>query len=526
MTNNTVKIPAREIKVIREADVLVAGGGYAGVGAALTAAKEGMKTILVEQLSCLGGLVTMGFVALTFSYVEAYGLDIFHELKKANAIAGRFVDPEITKHVLEKMLLDAGVEILYCTTVTDALVENGTITGAVIFNKSGYSAIKAKRCIDASGDGDLAAYAGVPFESGSPEHNGYNNSASLVCRIGNVDMKAYMNGARRFEGDTLRLFITEKIEEAIKNGDLPYMIDTRFNWVVKIPGRDDKHQEVAICYAHSRNCRCLDQFDLTRMYIEGRQQNGLFISFLRKYIPGFENSWLIDTAPLLGVRESRRIMCEYKITGEDLVENRQHPDVITRDFHIIDIHNPTEPGHTQYVNYPVPGGGTERRFVKPGSYREIPYRALVAQKIDNLLIAGRNISSTFEGQAGTRLVMACFNMGQASGMAAAVSIRDGLTPRRINVRKLQKELIRIGIGLGDKPEFGLGQVATDEKVSDTDVTAPDKDDKFYKYHSPNLVLVSNKRKVADEKLIDKKITERLQGYTNTGGDVGVSEEGE
>jgi hypothetical protein len=142
------------------------------------------------------------------------------------------------------------------------------------------------------------------------------------------------------------------------------------------------------------------------------------------------------------------------------------------------------------------------------------------------LIAGRNISSTFEGQAGTRLVMACFNMGQVSGMAAAVSIRDNLVPRRIDVRKLQKELIRIGMGLGDKPEFGLGHVATDENISDSDVTAPDKDDKYYKKHAPSLRLISEKKKVADEMLIDKKITERFQGYTDTGGDVGISEENE
>ncbi len=516
----TVILPSKDIPVLRDVDVLVAGGGYAGFGAALAAAKAGMKTLIIEQQSCFGGLVTMGFVALTFSYVEGLGLDLFAELKKENAVVGRFVDPEKTKRVLERMLLEAGVEILFCTTVTDAIVEGNEIKGAIVFNKSGYSAIRAKRCIDATGDGDLAAFAGVPFEVGSPDHNGCNQSASLVCRVGNVDMKAYMLNGKRFEGDSLLRFVQENVEKAVENGDLPYMIDKRFNWIVKIPGRDDKHQELAICYAHSRNCRCLDQFDLTRMYIEGRIQNDYLIKFLRKYIPGFENAWLIDTAPLLGVRDSRRIMCEYKMTGQDLIENCRFPDAVMRDMHALDAHHPTEPGHIKYVLYPTPDGGVEKRYVMPGSYREIPYRALVTLKIDNLYIAGRNISSDFMGQSGTRLVMACLNMGQATGSAAAMSIKDNVAPRALDVQKLRRYLIKLGMSLDSDPEFGTDHIDVHEKVTADDITTPEQGGRYHY----SAVSVKNKNLKVVREDLDSKIEKRREAYTDTGGDVGTNME--
>jgi len=512
----TVEMAKREVPVLRETDVLVVGGGYAGFGAAMAAAKAGMKTLLVEQQSCLGGLVTMGFVALTFSYVEGIGLELFAQLKRAEAVKGRFVDPEKTKWVLERMLMAAGVEILFCTTVTDAIVEDNRIAGAIVFNKGGYGAIRAKRVVDASGDGDLAAFAGVPFECGSPEHDGYNQSASLVCRMGNVNFTEYMKCGKRFEGDTLVRFVQEKVEEALENGDLPYMIDKRFNWVVKIPGRDDAHQEITICYAHSRNCRCLDAFDITRMYIEGRRQNELLLAFAKKYLPGFENAWLIDTAPLLGVRDSRRILCEYQVTGKDLIENRRFPDAVMRDMHALDAHHPTEPGHIKYVVYQLEDGTEERRYVMPGTYREIPYRALVTQKIDNLLIAGRNISSDFMGQSGTRLVMACLNMGQAAGSAAALSIREGVTPRSLDVKKLQAHLIALGVNLSQDPSYGVSNVDTRANLTREDIITPEQGGKYY----ISSAGVKEGRAVYVQDDIDDRIS-KLGGYTETGGDVGT-----
>lgn len=517
----TVTMQPREIPVIREVDVLVAGGGYAGFGAAMAAARAGKRVLLVEQQSCLGGLVTMGLVALTYSYVEGIGLDLFVRLTDDDALNGRFVDPEKTKRVLETMLIEAGVEILYCTSVTDAIVEDNVIKGAVIFNKSGFSAVLAKRVIDATGDGDLAAFAGVPFESGCPQLEDYNQSASLVARFGNVDMERYNKECgQRFKGDSKIRYIQEKVEEAVASGEMPYMIDKRFNWVVVIPGRDINHQELAICFAHSRRCRCLDQFDITRMYIEGREQNRILTEFARKYLPGFENAWLIDTAPLLGVRESRRIMCEYKVTGQDLVENRRFEDAVMRDMHALDAHHPTEPGHIKYVEYPMPDGSIDRRYVMPGGFRELPYRAFVTQKIDNLFVAGRNVSSDFMGQSGTRLVMACLNMGQVTGTAAALSIDAGVTPRNLDYHTLRAALIELGMQLDEDPVSGVDGLSTSANLTREDITTPEDSDRFHVSAARAKDEVGAKWRVRND--LADRIAKRRQAYSDTGGDVGTN----
>ncbi len=180
-----------EVPVVREVDVLVAGGGMAGFGVALCAARNGAKTLLVERESALGGLVTLGLVCLPFSYLEGTAVEWFARLKQENAVRGRFLDPEKTKRIMEGMLLRDGVEILFNTMVIDAIVEGRDIRGVVVFNKGGRQAILAKRVVDASGDGDVSAQAGAPFENGSAAHEGYNQSTSLVMRVGNVDMARY-----------------------------------------------------------------------------------------------------------------------------------------------------------------------------------------------------------------------------------------------------------------------------------------------------------------------------------------------
>ncbi|MDW7655884.1 MAG: FAD-dependent oxidoreductase [Bacillota bacterium] len=510
------------IPVVKEVDVLVAGGGYAGFGAALAAARAGAKTIIIEQLSCLGGLVTLGYVALTFSYIEGYGIELFQKLKDADAVKGRFIDVEKTKRIMEQMLIDSGVTILYCTTIIDAIVEEQAIKGVIIHSKSGFQAIKAKRIVDATGDGDVAALAGVPFEVGDPEHNDYNQSASLVCRIGNVDLDKYAEFGKAHNKDVIDT-IQDFIEEAVANGDFPYMIDKRFNWLVYVPGRDRKHAEVLLCYAHSRNCRCLDVEDLTRMYIEQRQQTEYIEKFLLKYIGGFENCWLIDTAPLMGVRDSRRIMGEYKIKADDLVACRSFEDAIARDHHAFDAHHPTEPGHIKHILRKTEDGSVEKQYVRPGSFREISYRAIVPLKIENLLIAGRCISADFMAQSGTRLVLLCLNLGQAAGLASAISLNDNVTPRKIDVQKLRKQLINIGFALNQKPYYGESRVATDAKIGKDDFILPGSD----KYsQGVARVIVANPNLMVEND-IDTEIRHREKsdaGYTSTGGDVGTNRE--
>ena len=512
----TISWGNKEIPVVREVDVLVAGGGYAGFGAAMCAARNGAKVILVEQLSALGGLVTMGYVALTFSYIEGIGFELFHALKQNGAVVGRFLDLEKAKVILEQMLLKEGVEILYCTSIVDAIVENNTAVGAVIFNKSGFQAIKAKRSVDASGDGDLAAYAGVPFECGCPELNNYNQATSLVMHVGNVNSEELAN-------ISLATVWRESIEKALENKEYPYMIDKRVNWLVKVPGRDPKHAEYYICYAHSRNCRCLDGFDLTRQLIEQRQQCQWTIGFCRRYLPGFADAWLIDSAPLLGVRESRRIMCDYKVTADDLVDGARFDDAVARAMHAFDAHHPTDPGHIKHIIRKNADGVEEKCYVNPGKWREIPYRALVTKHIENMLVAGRNVSADFMGQSGIRLVLECLNMGQAAGTAAALSVKDNVTVRQLDVQKLRTRLVEMGINLFNDPAYGSANIPGSTKLTPQDLIYPENNPTG----QMNVVLTEE---AAMKYMVDVRAieTERMEqylsknGYTDNGGDVGTN----
>lgn len=517
--SETAMLKGREVPVVKEVDVLVVGGGYAGFGAALCSARNGAETMLVEQQSALGGLVTMGYVALTFSYIEGVGYELFHVLQQVGAVQGRFVDTEKTKVIMEQMLLKDDVKLLYNTSVVDSIVEDGVITGVVIFNKGGMQAIKAKRVIDASGDGDVAAFAGVPYEVGCPDLDGYNQATSLVMHVGNVDMEEYGTVPR------MSTYWLEQIKEAVETGEYPYMIDKRVNWVVKVPGRDPKHQELFICYAHSRKCRCLNGEDLTRQLVEQRQQCQWVIEFCKKRIPGFKNSWLIDSAPMLGVRDSRRIMCEYKLTGDDLVNGAKFDDAVMRGMHAFDAHHPVDVGHVKHIVRKNENGEDEKRYVNPGNWREIPYRCFVTLKVDNLLVAGRNFSADFMAQSGNRLVLECLNMGQATGTAAALSLKDGVTPRNLDVGKLRKRLIEMGINLENDPKFGLGGVATDIKVKPDDLIFPEK-------NASGQATTELRQDKRSDYVLDVREIERINmekylksqndGYTDTGGDVGTN----
>lgn len=516
-----IMLPAKQIGVTNEVDVLVVGGGYAGFGAALAAAKNGSKTMIIEQLSALGGLVTMGYVGLTFSYIEGVGLELFSELRKAEAVNGRFLDVEKTKVVLEKMLQKAGVEILYSTSVVDAVVEDNVIKGVVTHNKSGLNSILAKCIIDASGDGDVAAYAGVPFESGCDELKNFNQATSLVCRIGNVNMKVYHEFVK---GNDCSSIWTERFEKAVEDGEFPYLFDKRVNWLVQVPGRDIEHQEILVCYAHSRNCRCLDAADLSRQLIEQREQNQLFMKFCIKHIPGFEHAWLIDTAPLMGVRDSRRIMCEYKVTADDLVDQRRFPDAVMRGMHAFDAHHPTEVGHIKHIVRKDKAGNETKHYIVPGNWREIPYRALVTLKIDNLLVAGRNFSSDFMAQSGNRLVMECLNMGQAAGTAAALSVKDNIAPRKLDVGKLRRRLIEMGVNLEEKPEYGARGLSTSVEIKKDDILFPE-DSKEYLDTAVLKDSAARKYEYVGDKLVEQKLQKMMcsdNGYTSTGGDVGTN----
>lgn len=477
----TLTFGQQPIPVKGEYDVVVVGGGVAGVAAAMAAGKRGFKVMLIEATSALGGLATMGLVNIPLDFVSGLGIEMFDELEAVDAHWHRNTDPEKHKLILDRMVQKYHCEILLVTQVIDAIMDQDTIRGVVIQTKTGPEALLAQRVIDCSGDSDAAFYAGAELLQGRPQ-DGMSQACSLEFIMAGVDWDKYLESDTK-KDDPKWL---EVIKVALKTGDLPFEVDNHLNWITHLPGRPQHcgKDEVSICFAHSRNCYPSLNRDLTRMYLEGREEVDFISKFLKKYIPGFEDAYLSYTASLLGVRETRRIVGEYVLTAEDIAHLRNFDDVITISMHGYDVHNFDAPGNVkwapmqingklQYVICNAGGFGTTTpppgnapivnvkgenaltATFPPNSFYDIPWRCLVPVKIDNLLAAGRNISTDVYAQSGTRLIMACFTMGEVAGTAAAISLANDLPFRKIDRVKLQQELIanqvNIGQGMRDIP---------------------------------------------------------------------------
>ncbi|EIQ01796.1 Glucose inhibited division protein A [Opitutaceae bacterium TAV1] len=455
-----------------EYDIVVCGGGMAGIGAALSAARAGCKTLLLERESMLGGLATAGLVNIPLDFAKGISAEMLRRLDAVNGHWHRNSDPEKHKLILDRMTAEAGVEVLFVSHAVDAMVENGRIRGVVIENKSGRQVVLAGRVIDCTGDADIAFFAGCECMAGRPS-DGKHQACSLEFRLGGVDWDRYQESElKRTDPSWINL-----IGKAVADGDMPYPIDNHLNWVTHVPGRPQHcgKDEISMCFAHSRNCRPLDARDLTRMYVEGREQADILSKFIKKCVPGFEDSYLIDTGSLLGVRESRRVVGEYVLTTLDFARATPFDDTVCMTGHHYDLHNPDGPGNVKWAEIEIDGKihyvsthGKGGSWAPPGGYEaisdgwgrtgadfrrkelpsSIPYRSLVPLGIDNLLVAGRCLSSEFMAQAGCRLILTCCNMGQAAGTAAALSLKAGVTPRKVDTKELRQRLIADGCEVG------------------------------------------------------------------------------
>jgi hypothetical protein len=469
----TMTADQKPLPVTGEYDVIVVGGGIAGSAAAMAAGKRGFKTLVIEATSALGGLATMGLVAIPLDFVSGLGIEMFEELEKVNAHWHRNTDPEKHKLILDRMAKKYNCDILLVTQVIDSIMDGDSIRGVVIATKKGPEAILAKRVIDCSGDSDAAFYAGAELFQGR-EGDHMSQACSLEFVTGGVDWDKYLESDIK-KNDPKWI---ELIKRALKSGDLPFEIDNHLNWITHLPGRPEHcgKDEVSICFAHSRKCYPAETRDLSRMYLEGREQADILTKFFKKCVPGFEDSYLSYTATLLGVRETRRIVGEYVLTARDIAELRKFDDVITISMHGYDVHNFEGPGNikwapieidgkTQYVICNAGGFGTttpppngapvvnikgqtaESAVFDVKSY-DIPWRCLIPKRVENLLAAGRNISTDVYAQSGTRLIMACMTMGEVAGTAAAMSLAGNTPFRKLDRIRLQQELIANNVNIG------------------------------------------------------------------------------
>ncbi len=450
----------REVPVTRDCDVLVVGGGPAGIAAAVAAAREGARTLLVEQYGALGGMGTVGLVGPFMTSFSADGkrqviAGIFDEVvRRMVAIGGAIhpsqvppgsshsgfivryhnnvtpFDPEALKLVAAEMIVEAGVDLLLHTFVFDVLMrpagpgEPPAVAGVFVANKSGVQALRARVVVDCSGDADVAALAGAPTEKGRPE-DGRMQPMTMFFRVGNVAGEPLRQYIREHPDERSPFTgIVERGREAGEWPDVPrervgiYEGSTPGEWRVntsRLLGLDGTKAE-----------------DLTRGEIAGRRQVHELMAFFRKRVPGFADARLIDTAAQVGVRETRRIVGEYVLTVEDICAGRRFPDTIALCSYGVDVHNPEGPGQGRRQEY------------ETANVYEIPYRCLVPRQVEQLLVAGRCISSTHEANGAVRVMPPCFATGQAAGTAAALAARAGRPPREVPADELRRTLAARG----------------------------------------------------------------------------------
>jgi ribulose 1,5-bisphosphate synthetase/thiazole synthase len=425
----SVREAERGLPVLGEVDVLVCGGGPAGTGAAIASARTGAKTLLLEKYGFLGGMATAGLVTPHFDCFLNKGInaEMIEQLKQRSAWGADFwkisFDPEKYKHVSEDMVLESGSDLLYHTFAVAALVEDDRIRGAVVETKSGRFAILAKVVVDCTGDGDVAARAGAPFAKGR-EEDGRLQPMTMMFRMGGVEW---------IQTDSRQLF--NLVQKAIAESGDHYRLAFEHPWAIHLPNPG----EVALQLVHVRDVDATDVRDMTRAEIEGRRQSAAVVNFLTKYVPEFQNSFLVETATQIGVRETRRILGDYVVTGDDVMSARKFDDGIATVSFPIDIHEPDKTAQTG--------------ISLPGAY-DIPYRSLVPRTIEQLLVAGRCISGTYEAHASYRVKGPCMAMGQAAGTAAALSVEHGVTPRELDTDALRAALEGQGVRLHEtlKPD--------------------------------------------------------------------------
>lgn len=453
----TLTEPQREIPVVAEVDVVVAGGGPGGLPAAIAAAREGAKVLLIEKYGFLGGLATAGLVVPMLGHTASQSHTPIVEgllkemTERMHAIGGapsweetlqewgiRF-DAEAFKVVADQMVQEAGVDLLLHTIVTDAVVEDGTVQALIIESKSGRQAVVADVVIDATGDADVAYRAGAPTRQGRA-FDGRVESMGSFMHIGGIEDVT----------DEQIANAKEMVREKMAEGEFRFY-NNGFN------GNNTMRTD----YFSPNMTRWpgdpTDVRDLTEAEVGVRDQVWRFIRFLQENAPGFEHAYLHSTSPQVGPRESRQIVGEYTLTGDDVAQGRKFEDAVARGSWWIDIHCPlgeTYPVHLCITECPrqadCPFWAAEHDtsmrakaelYPPDDDWYDIPYRSLTPQGIDNLLVSGRCISATHQGMAGARVMGTCVAIGEAAGTAAAWAVRDGVNPRDLDGTALKAALL-------------------------------------------------------------------------------------
>jgi hypothetical protein len=450
-----IALPPRKAVVAADTDVLVVGGGPAGLGAAVGAADAGARVVLAERYGFLGGNATAALVMPLMSFhtqhhqPERRGVTtllptdhgpgdpvvggvlarLLERLVKAGgaippSLATGYVvpfDPEWFKLTALDLLDEAGVQFLFHAFASGVL-GGSKVEGAVFETKSGPVAIRAKVTIDCTGDADLAVQAGAPHEVGRAD--GLVQPMTLMFRMAQFGHAAFEEYVKKNPKQWRGVHgLWDLVREATLAG------------VLKLPREDilffgTPHEgEVSVNSTRVTRVNGTDVWDLSYAEWKSRQQMRQIAAFLREYVPGFEESYVVQSGVNVGVRETRRIIGDYQLTAEDVLGARKFDDAIARGAYPLDIHNPA-------------GSGTILKRLPPGEAYDIPLRCLMPRGAEGLVVAGRCISGTHEAHSSYRVMPIVMATGHAAGVCAALAARDGTPPRAVPARHVQRELVR------------------------------------------------------------------------------------
>ena len=434
-------------------DVIVSGGGPAGIAAAAAAARCGADTLLLEKNAYVGGCAASGLPFLNFfsrkreQVIRGIGDELIRRMQDEKAALSHvltqgghvdsitMIDPEWMKIAAEELLLESGVKILYESFVCGTEVSGGALSSVLAANKAGLTKLFAKVFVDATGDADLVAFSGAGFDYGR-ESDHEAQAMSLVARVSNVDVER-VSGAFPISPIVIAPLGSDRAYNVHVTGKL-----TPWNDVLRDMGlfdHDDHDfwggtaRDGELTYVNVTRVAHLDPTDpeeYTAANIEARRQLKGMMRFFNRYIRGMEKAYISSTPNGIGIRESRRLKGVYTLTEEDVLSGRRFPDAVARNGYCIDIHDPS-------------GKKWGAKFIESenGSY-DIPYRCLIPEAMDGLLVAGRAISATHEAQGSIRIMPACMATGQATGVAAALSAKAGCRPRDLDVAVLREALRR------------------------------------------------------------------------------------
>lgn len=418
---------ARDLPVAGEYDVIVAGSGPAGVSAAINAGRMGAKVLLIEWNNAVGGISTSGLMShFTGSVQSKFYTELLQAMADRNEKdTGKitpYIDPENLKAIYLDMLKDAGVTVLLYTFVCGVVMDGNRLTGVITESKSGRRVFSAKAFVDGTGDGDVAAFAGVPYTKGR-ETDGKMQPVTLMFKVAGVDTDRAV-----FLGSFESTYQTEKGElQALAKTHIPYPAGHLLVYPTTLPG---------IVTCNMTNCTDIDGTsaeDLTKAELVCRSQMPAILAYLREFVPGFEHCYLISAGSMMGVRETRHFHGAYTLNENDILTARVFEDWVVRGaFFNFDVHNLTGSG--------LDKTGVQHKWSQPKGYT-IPYGCLLPDGVEGLLLAGRNISGTHLAHSNYRVMPICVGVGEAAGIAAALAVQNGWDVRNVPVEMIQEKLL-------------------------------------------------------------------------------------